>query len=220
MDGTLLDFYKSESVALSRVLEDIEIEPTDEIISLYSKINLAQWKRLEKGEIEREQVLVGRFEIFFDALGVKKDAVAARKSYERYLSQGHFFIEGAVNLLDELSAKYDLYIATNGTKKVQLSRIESSGIGRYFRDIFISEDLGCNKPDRCFFEKCFEQIGKVERDECVIVGDSLSSDILGGNNTGIKTVWFNPNHEKTIPDVSVDFETDSLSDIPDILSKM
>ena len=157
-------------------------------ISLYIKINLAQWKRLEKGEIDREQVLVGRFEIFFDALGMKKDALAARKSYERYLSQGHYFIDGAVHLLDELSEKYDLYIATNGTKIVQLGRIESSGIGKNFKDIFISEDLGFNKPDRRFFEKCFEKLGGVKRDECVIIGDSLSSDILGGNNAGIKTI--------------------------------
>ena len=220
MDGTLLDFHKSESVALSKVLEDIDIKPTDEKIRLYSEINLAQWKRLEKGEIEREQVLVGRFEIFFDAIGVERNALEARKSYEKYLSQGHFFIDGAVSLLDELSEKYDLYIATNGTKTVQHGRINSSGISKYFKDIFISEDLGFNKPDRRFFEKCFEMIGGVKAEECVIVGDSLSSDILGGNNVGIKTLWFNPKHEKKHPNVKIDFETSSLSDIPDILSKM
>ena len=135
MDGTLLDFYKSERVALSRVLEDMGVEVTDEKIRLYSEINLAQWKRLEQGEIDRETVLVGRFEIFFERIGEKKDALYARKIYENYLSQGHFFIDGAEEMLDNLSKKYTLYIATNGTKKVQLSRIESSGISKYFKDI-------------------------------------------------------------------------------------
>ncbi|MBQ7654032.1 MAG: YjjG family noncanonical pyrimidine nucleotidase [Clostridia bacterium] len=220
MDGTLLDFYKSESVALSKVLQDFKIEATDEKIKLYSAINLSQWKRLEKGEIDRERVLVGRFEIFFDQLGETADASQARRLYEKYLSQGHYFIDGAEDLLEILSKKYDLYIATNGTKKVQLSRIASSGIEKYFKDIFISEDLGCNKPDKLFFEKCFEKIRSIDLSKTVIIGDSLSSDILGGNNAGIKTVWFNPLHEENNKSLRIDFETDDLSDIPGILEKL
>lgn len=220
MDGTLLDFYKSESVALGKVLNRIGIEPADEKIRLYSKINLAQWKRLEKGEIDREEVLVGRFKIFFRELGEDKDAVIARKLYEEYLSQGHFFIEGAKDLLDNLSKRYTLYIATNGTKKVQLSRIKSSGIAQYFEDIFISEDIGYNKPDKSFFDKCFETIKNADRAETVIVGDSLSSDILGGINAGIRTIWYNPLHEKPSRSVCADFETDDLCEIPNILANM
>lgn len=220
MDGTLLDFYKSESVALSKVLQDFKIEATDEKIKLYSAINLSQWKRLEKGEIDRDRVLVGRFEIFFEQLGETADASQARRLYEKYLSQGHYFIDGAEDLLEILSKKYDLYIATNGTKKVQLSRIASSGIEKYFKDIFISEDLGCNKPDKLFFEKCFEKIRSIDLSETVIIGDSLSSDILGGNNAGIKTVWFNPLHEENNKSLRIDFETDDLSDIPGILEKL
>lgn len=220
MDGTLLDFHKSEAVALGKVLGDFGIVATPEKIDLYSRINLAQWKRLERGEISREQVLVGRFEIFFGQLGENADALRARKLYENYLSQGHYFIDGAQELLETLFGKYKLFIATNGTKKVQLSRIKDSGIARYFGGIFISEDLGYNKPDRMFFEKCFELIGNVDPDETVIVGDSLSSDILGGNNAGIKTLWYNPMHEKPDKTVRIDRETDALSDIPDILAKM
>lgn len=220
MDGTLLDFYKAEAVALSKTLEEMGVTFNDERIRLYSKINLEQWKKLERGEIEREDVLVGRYEIFFDKIGVKKDARAARKIYEDHLSQGHFFIDGAEDLLDTLSKKYTLHIATNGTKKVQLGRINSAGLSKYFNNIFISEDIGYNKPDKRFFQKCFEKIENFSPDTAVIIGDSLTSDILGGNNAGIKTIWYNPLHEKKYLNVKTDFETDSLSEIPNILNCM
>ena len=220
MDGTLLDFHKSEATALSKVLSEYGIEPTKEKIELYSRINLEQWKRLERGEIDRETVLVGRFEIFFRSIGENVDAKSARRSYEKYLSQGHFFIDGAIKLLDILSKKYSLHIATNGTKTVQLGRIKSADIAKYFQNIFISEDIGYNKPDRRFFLKCFEKIYDFSPENSVIIGDSLTSDILGGNNAGIKTVWFNPHCEKRYLDVKIDAQTDDLLQIPEILEKI
>lgn len=220
LDGTILDFLKAEATALSRVLTELGIKPTEEKIKLYSKINDSQWKRLEKGEISREQVLVGRFEIFFRELGESRDALQTRTLYEKYLSEGHFFIDGAEELLESLSKQYNLYLASNGTKTVQDSRIKSAGIQKYFKDIFVSQDIGFNKPDKRYFDMAFKKIENFLPDEAVIIGDSLSSDILGGNNAKIKTVWFNPNGLENSLNVKIDAVAKKLSDIPDILKKI
>lgn len=217
LDGTILDFLKAEATALSKVLTELEIEPTEEKIKLYSKINDSQWKRLEKGEISREQVLVGRFEIFFRELGESRDALQTRKLYEKHLSEGHFFIDGAEELLESLSKQYNLYLASNGTKTVQDGRIKSAGIEKHFKEIFVSEDIGFNKPDKRYFDMAFKKIENFSPSEAVIIGDSLSSDILGGNNAKIKTVWFNPNGLENSLNVKIDAVAKKLSDIPDIL---
>lgn len=220
LDGTIFDFLKSEAVALSKTLINFNIKPTDELIKLYSRINESQWKLLETGELTREQILVGRFEIFFKEIGVDISGKDARYLYENYLSESHYFIDHAEELLEELSKKYSLYIASNGTAKVQSGRIKSSSISRFFKEIFISENIGFNKPDKRFFDYCFSKISNFSLSETIIIGDSLSSDILGGNNAGIKTIWFNRNFAENNTQVVVDKEVHSLTEIPDVIEKM
>lgn len=219
LDDTIFDFHKAEAIAVSKTLQDMEIEPTPEVIQRYSEINLSQWKRLELGEIDREEVKVGRYRKLFEELGVNASATAAAKTYEGYLSIGHYFLPGAEDLLKTLSKSYRLYLVSNGTATVQKGRIGSSDIEQYFERIFISEIVGCNKPDVHFFEACFKEIPDFEKSETIIIGDSLSSDIQGGKNAGIYTLWFNPKHlpapknQKLIPDA----ETDSLDKIEKLL---
>lgn len=220
LDGTLLDFHKAEAKALKKVLFILGIFPTPDKIKLYSRINNLQWKRLEKGEIEREEVIIGRFKIFFKEIGEDKNCLEARNLYEKYLSQGHYFIDGAEKLLDELSNKYCLYLATNGTKTVQQGRIKSAGIEKYFNHIFVSEDIGFNKPDKRFFDSCFKKIENFDKNQAVIIGDSLSSDILGGKNANIKTVWFNPLKAENDLNILPDKQVYSLCEIPDVLLEL
>lgn len=220
LDGTLLDFHKAEAKALEKVLFDLSILPTPDKMKLYSHINNLQWKRLEKGEIEREEVLIGRFKIFFEEIGEDGNCFTARKLYEKYLSQGHYFIDGAEKLLEELSAKYHLYLATNGTKIVQQGRIKSAGIEKYFNHIFVSEDIGFNKPDKRFFDSCFKAIENFDKNQAVIIGDSFSSDILGGKNANIKTVWFNCCRERNDSNITPDKQVYMLCEIPYVLSQL
>lgn len=220
LDDTIFDFHLAEKIALTKTLLAFGIEPTEEVVTRYSEINASLWRKLEKGEMEREDVLVGRFELLFRELNISCDALSARKSYEKNLSNGHYFIEGAVELLRELSTKYKLYLASNGTAAVQIPRIESAGIEKYFKGIYISELVGFNKPDKRFFERIFDGIEGFSKDETIIVGDSLSSDILGGKNSGVKTCLYNPKGKLMSADVLPDFEIKNLRELPSLLEAL
>jgi len=220
LDDTLFDFHKAEKIALTKTLVHFGIDPTEETLALYSTINAAHWKRLELGEISREEVKVGRYRELFKTIGVECDPAKATAYYESMLAIGHYFMPGAPELLEELYGKYRLYIVSNGTAKVQEGRIGSSGIAKYMDGIFISQTLGANKPDKQFFDICFAEIPDFSLSETVIIGDSLSSDIKGGINAGITTVWFNPKGIENDSDIKPDYIIKELSEVPGLLSQM
>lgn len=220
LDDTLFDFHKAEKIALTKTLVHFGIDPTEETLALYSTINAAHWKRLELGEISREEVKVGRYRELFKTIGVECDPVKATAYYESMLAIGHYFMPGAPELLEELYGKYRLYIVSNGTAKVQEGRIGSSGIAKYMDGIFISQILGANKPDKQFFDICFAEIPDFSLSETVIIGDSLSSDIKGGINAGITTVWFNPKGIENDNDIKPDYTIKELSEVPSLLSQI
>lgn len=220
LDDTLFDFHKAEKIALTKTLVHFGIDPTEETLALYSTINAAHWKRLELGEISREEVKVGRYRELFKTIGVECDPVKATAYYESMLAIGHYFMPGAPELLEELYRKYRLYIVSNGTAKVQEGRIGSSGITKYMDGIFISQILGANKPDKQFFDICFAEIPDFSLSETVIIGDSLSSDIKGGINAGITTVWFNPKRIENDNNIKPDYTIKELSEVPGLLSQI
>ena len=220
IDDTLFDFQKSERCALIKTLESLGISASDDVVSLYHKINRSQWEALERGELERAELLTRRFDILFSHLGVFASSKETQSRYERCLGAEVHFIDGAEELLRELYGKYELYIASNGTAVVQDPRIEKSKISRYFDGIFISERVGYNKPDVRFFDACLAAMGANDRGEVMIFGDSLTSDILGGINAGIKTCWYNPGGKKNDTGYSPDFEVSSLDEFPKILEKV
>ena len=220
LDDTLFDFHKAEKIALTKTLVHFGIDPTEETLALYSTINAAYWKRLELGEISREEVKVGRYRELFKTIGVECDPVKATAYYESMLAIGHYFMPGAPELLEELYGKYRLYIVSNGTAKVQEGRIGSSGIAKYMDGIFISQILGANKPDKQFFDICFAEIPDFSLSETVIIGDSLSSDIKGGINAGIITVWFNPKGIENDNDIKPDYTIKELSEVSGLLSQI
>ncbi len=220
LDDTLFDFHKAEKIALTKTLVHFGIDPTEETLALYSTINAAHWKRLELGEISREEVKVGRYRELFKTIGVECDPVKATAYYESMLAIGHYFMPGAPELLEDLYRKYRLYIVSNGTAKVQEGRIGSSGIAKYMDGIFISQILGANKPDKQFFDICFAEIPDFSLSETVIIGDSLSSDIKGGINAGITTVWFNPKGIENDNDIKPDYTIKELSEVPGLLSQI
>jgi len=214
LDDTLLDFQKAERAALVKTLTELNIEPKEETLARYSVLNLAQWRLLEKGELSRDEVKLRRYRLLFEEIGADCSAQKAAELYEGYLGIGHYFIDGAEELLDVLSMDYSLYLVTNGTARVQEGRIESAGIAGYFKGIYISEKIGFNKPSKEFFDHCFAQIPDFEKEEAVIVGDSLTSDIQGGKNAGVKTIWFNPTQSVNASPIRPDYEIMNLQELP------
>ena len=221
LDETILDFQKGERQAIEKTLELIGIPKRESIINRYMEINVASWRALERREMTRDQVLYGRFEKLFKELSITEDAVKTQRIYQELLSKEHDFIPGGEELLQELSKseKYRLYIATNGIPEVQRPRIIDSGIGKYFENIFISYDFGVGKPSREFFERCFEKIEGFRREECIIVGDSLTSDIKGGINAGIKTCHFD-RRSTVYTDIIPDYTIKELSQLIPLLDSI
>ncbi len=220
LDDTILDFKKAEAAALAKTLTEHGLAPTDTIISRYSAINESFWKALERGEVTREQVLLNRFKVLFEEFGIGCDAFKVKTSYEGHLGEGHYFIDGAEELLESLYGKYKLFLASNGTTHVQTGRIKSADIARYFEEIFISQIVGVNKPSIEFFNRCFSKIENFKKEEAIIIGDSLSSDIAGGINAGIHTCWFNPHGHTAPADIQPEHTVKSLDEIPKLLEEI
>ena len=220
LDDTLLDFHKAEHAALLKTMHALDLPATNDVATLYSAINDAHWKKLEKGLLTRDQVLTGRFQVLFDELGVLRSPDEAWHTYENFLSQGHYFIPGAQEVLRDLYPHYTLCLVSNGTASVQDKRIAHAGIARFFKEIFISQRIGINKPAKEFFDYCFEALPESSRERTLIVGDSLTSDIQGGRNAGITTCWFNPHHSQLRPDIPADYEIAALCELPPLLTTL
>lgn len=220
MDNTILDFDAAERAALKNTLLHMGLNPDDKMLRRYSEINLSQWKLLEKGEITIPQLKVRRYSLLFEEYGLSCSAEEAAKYYEGQLGLGWFFMDGAEELLKNLYGKYRLYIVSNGLTAVQTRRIQGTGIDKYMEGIFLSQEVGAVKPTREFFDYCFEHAPELKKEETVIVGDSLTSDIKGGKNAGIKTIWFNPDKDTAPAELTPDYEFDKLSDLPELLQNM
>ena len=217
IDNTLLDFDQAEAVAIRKTFETLGL-PIDEAgIARYHQINIRQWQRLDLGEITREQVLYGRFEILFRELGLTASARQTEDTYRHYLGIGHFFVPGAPAALAYLKEKYSLYIASNGMARTQYSRLDSAGISSCFQEIFISDTVGSHKPEQEYFDYCFSRIPGFLPDQAIIIGDNLHSDILGGLRAGIHTCWYNRKNLAPEPDIVPEYTITDWSQIQTVL---
>ena len=217
LDDTILDFHKAERLAIARTFRSFGLEPTEQVLERYHVINRAHWERLETGELTRDQVLTGRFQALFEEMGISVDPQKIAKCYEQNLSQGHFFLPGAKETLDFLRGKYRLFLASNGTATVQQGRMTSAGLYPYFEQVFVSQELGANKPSKAFFDACAARIPGYDPQKALMVGDSLSSDILGGIHAGMRTCWVNPAGAAPRQDIQPDFQIRALSELPELL---
>ena len=220
LDDTILDFAKGEEYGLQKTLLDAGIEPTESICARYSQINKAYWKRLELGEVTRDQVMLGRFETLFEELGVTADAKISAAAYMDHMSSVHFFLPCAEAAVKALFQKYRLFLVSNGTASAQHRRLTSAGLYPYFEKVFISQEVGYNKPAKEFFDLCFAEIPGFDPKKALMVGDSLSSDIQGGINAGIRTCWVNPAHKKAPDSRRPDYEIESIVQLEALLKQL
>ena len=220
LDDTILDFQKAERIALAKTIRDFGVEPTQEVLHRYHLINKWHWEQLELGNMTRQQILTGRFEKLFAELDVQADPVEVQASYEKNLAIGHYFLPGAEEAVDQLSRKYRLFLVSNGTASVQKGRMTSANLYRFFETVFVSQEIGYNKPSKAYFDACFARIPDFDPRNALIVGDSLTSDILGGNNAGVDTCWVNPRHLPRRDDIRVDYEIEALNQLPALLEAL
>lgn len=217
VDGTLLDFDKAEEEGIEGLLNYFGVPVTAENKHKYHITNKRYWEMLERGEITRERLLGQRFEEYFGEFGVRVNGEEADALYRQYLNASAVLIDGAIDLLESLKGKYPLYLVTNGVAATQYNRLAKSGLDKYFDGIFISEEAGAQKPQPAFFEYCFEKMGRRDVENMLIIGDSLTSDMRGGNNVGIDTMWFNPNNDENHTEVRLDYIVTTLGEMKDML---
>ncbi len=219
VDGTLLDFGKAECYGIRKCFEIFKLgECTDEMLAEYSKINRKYWEMLERGEITKPQVLRGRFEEFFAGEGIAFERIDDfNVEYQMRLGDKVFFYDNALETLVALKGKYRQCAVTNGTLLAQSRKLKASGLDKIFDNIFISDQIGFEKPSLDFFNKVQEQIGTFKADEVMIIGDSLTSDMLGGNNAGILCCWYNPNKAQNKYNIKIDYEITNISQVIEIL---
>ena len=220
LDDTILDFHKAERLAIAKTIRQFGVEPTEEVLARYHVINKWHWEQLELGKLTRDEVLENRFGALFTELGVEADKTACARAYEKNLSIGHYFLPGAEEAVDSLSKKYRLFLVSNGTASVQKGRMTSANLYRFFEKVFVSQEIGHNKPSKAYFDACFAQIPDFDPEKAIIVGDSLSSDIKGGINAGIRTCWVNPDKLPGRPDIQPDYEIAGIYQLEELLKTL
>ncbi len=219
IDGTLLDFAAAESAAVKSLFREFGLgECPDAMVARYAAINKRWWEALERGEYTKPEILVGRFEEFFAAEGIDTSlAPEFNELYQLRLGDTVAFHDGSYEIVASLRGRIRQYAVSNGTIVAQTRKLKNSGLDRLFDGVFLSEEIGFEKPAREFFDAVFAALGEVDRERVLIVGDSLTSDITGGVRAGIKTCWYNPRGEENTLGVRVDFELRDLRRLTEIL---
>ena len=221
LDHTLLDFDAAEDVALSHLLKEEGVEDIQAYKDYYVPMNKTLWKDLELKKITKQELVNTRFAKLFAHFGIEKDGAYLAERYQFFLSKQGQIFPGVEDLLKKLIHQgFELYAATNGITFIQTGRLEQSGIAPYFKEIFISEQLHTQKPDAAIYEKIGARIPNFDKDHALMIGDSLSADIQGGNNAGIDTIWYNPHHLENKTLAKPTYEVDSYQALLEILDKL
>ena len=216
IDDTLLDFDLSAEEAMFAAARDMGIPLPENMLSIFVPINIGLWKDMEKGLITPERLFEIRWNTIFSHIGVTADGVAFEKIFTDYLSISAIPMEGAMEMMEYLSGKYTVCVASNAPYRQQILRMEKVGMDRYISHYFISERLGASKPTKEFFDACFAQLDGIRPDEAVIIGDSLTADINGGRQYGMKTLWFCRKGDIRA-EHGADFAVEKLADVKKLL---
>lgn len=216
-DNTLFDFSRAEHEAILLTLKAFDITPTEALIADYSRINDEMWKRLERGELTKEALRTLRFSLLCETNRLQADVARMAVTYTDFLSEQTCLIDGAEEVCAALASQLRLYIVTNGIYSVQTRRFAASALKDHFSGLFISEELGFEKPHAGFFKAVEARIPQYSPRETIIVGDSLTSDIKGGIAAGVDTCWFNPAKKENTAHLPITYEIASLSELLPLL---
>ena len=217
VDGTLLDFETQEEVALSYCFEKYNLgELSEEKLELYKRINLGYWEMFEKNLITKEKLVVKRFEDYLEALGVTLNAEEVNDTYFSKLGDTIVFKDNSYELVKSLKGKIKQYVVTNGAIRVQKTKLAKSGFDKLMDDVFISDEVGYQKPRKEFFDAIKNRLGDVANDEILIVGDSLTSDMKLADNCNLISCFYNPKKKDYKVDFKIDYEISDLNEVKKI----
>jgi 2-haloacid dehalogenase len=216
-DGTLFDYDRAEAAALQATFAALGHPFVASYLTEYRRINHAIWLEFEQGQIDQVTLRARRFELLLAAINLQADAHAFSANYLLNLADGIYLMAGAEETVELLASCFNLAIITNGLADVQRPRFARSAIYPYIRQIIISEEVGAAKPAPAIFDIAFARMGQPAKNEVLVIGDSLSSDIQGGLNYGLDTCWFNPTGQ---PNGALEptFEIKTLTELPKILT--
>ena len=214
IDDTLFDFSIDQKIAFKKAMHNIGYECTDEMYKVYNEINLSMWRMLDEGKISLKELYIKRFELFFERYKINESPKKFNKELDYAFQETGTPIEGVKDLLDYLKGDYELAITSNGPKAQQYHRLKNADFDKYFSKIFISEELGYNKPDQKYFDIVFDNIENKDKSSIMIIGDSLTSDIIGGNNAGIDTCWYNAKKITNTTKAKPTYEIKSYIELP------
>ncbi len=218
VDNTILDFNIGAMGAMRATFSKWALPFSEDMFSVFSVCNQKLWEDIEKNKLTREELYKIRWKIIFGELGVVgPDPVEFDAVFRKNLDESAAPIAGAYALLEYLSGKYLLCIASNAAYQRQVNRLEKANMLSYIRHIFSSEKIGHPKPEKAFFAACLSKLDGILPQETVVIGDSLTADIAGGKNSGMKTIWYNHNREASRADICPDYTVDALTEILDIL---
>ncbi len=216
-DDTLFDYKVAERIALSKALLQYGIVMDNQILADYSHINKQLWLDYEENKISQDDLRIERFKRLFQKMKSIINAYDFSKAYLNELTESSQVFPDSENVCSYLHNKYKLAIITNGISIVQRTRLQRSSIKQYIDYLIISEEAKCNKPNIGIFDYAETITNYRDKDKMIIIGDSLSSDILGGINYGIDTCWLNQNNINNIQEIKPNYTISSLIDIKKIL---
>ncbi len=216
IDDTLLDFTKCANDAIKSACNKFGVPYTTTLVDTFHPINLDLWHRLEKKEVTKEKLFDTRFQIVFDKLGIKADGIAFETAFRENFHESAILVDGARDLLEYLRSKYKVYVASNASMHQQTNRMKKAELDGYIDGYFVSEEIGFPKPQKEFFDACFKALPDVKPQDVVMIGDSLSADIKGACEYGLKTIWYNHRNEPT-SGVKCDYIVSRLSEVKNIL---
>ncbi len=213
VDNTLMDFNECAHLAMKKTFLEAGIPYREDMFPVFIKTNDELWHEIEKGTLTRDELHQIRWVRVFSRLGIDYDGVAFEKMFLRHLETTPALIPGALELLEYLSKKYTLCLASNASYKPQTKRLAHSGILPFVQHVFISEIMGVSKPKKGFFDICFSEIPDAKPEESIMIGDSLHADIGGAAEYGMKTCWFNFYNQPVPEGLSADYVVSSLDEI-------
>lgn len=217
IDNTLLDFNKCSALSIEKAFIQNGLKFSPQVMQEFFPINNALWKKIEIGGYTKEQLHKERFNILFSKLGINYDGEKVEQCFLDNLYDTVALVDGALDIVKYLSSKYILCTASNAFFEQQVNRLKISGLYPYVKYMFVSEELGAEKPSKAFFDRAFSRLNNVCPKECVMIGDSLTADIKGGSDYGMKTIWFNFLNQIEPQSKIFDYKIDKLSQIKSIL---
>ncbi len=217
IDDTLIDFDIDQKTAFKEAVKKIGYVCNDKMYEDYNKINLSMWEELNLGKMTLNEVFVNRFSVFFKKYGIKYDELEFNKILTDMFQKTGTLIKGVKETLDKLVNNYELAVISNGPKDQQYHRLKNANISKYFSEFFISEEIGYNKPDKRFFDIVFKNIDNKEKSKILIVGDSITSDIIGGKQVGVDTCLYNIRNKENKTNIKPEYEIENFEELLQIL---